>query len=283
MDITDLSETAISREAMVESTSRSASPTEYSPSTPRLSNGDAVNGDSDLWRAIQRDEDGREQLPPPLYGLEDTDRNTDDPFTDSEGVRPEGLLPALYLFHHDIHSAPRNVQHACDFPPTINAWLSLNLFTYAWLGYSLSYLLDEYEKYTESTVHWLAVLEIGKSLLVDAYICFEHRDVDWDVEPSLSDLEDGYRGPSRTQAEFGSRVYLWEFKVQIWHAVLEFAERAGNSQEVRNCQNELMWEELYGIFRPWKEENSTSMFTSDTPLEHMLPLSRSYDWANVRD
>lgn len=282
MDTMDSSEDAGGRESMVELMPRSVSPTDHSPSTPHFSDGDASDWDEDLRRVIQRNQDDLEHLNPHLYDLEFTDRSTDDPSKNPAGVRPEWLPPALFLFHHDTCAAPQIVQHAHDFPPSIHTWLRLNLFNNLNLGFSLQSLLVEYEEYTESTVHWSAVLEIGKSLLLDAYVYFEHQDVDWDMEPTLNDLEDAYRGPSRTQAEFDSRVRLWEFKVQIWQAVMEFAEREdtrGSSQEVRECETELVWEEFNGIFRPWSEDSLTLEFTNDTQVEHTLPLSRGDDWA----
>ncbi|KAJ9662890.1 hypothetical protein H2198_001118 [Neophaeococcomyces mojaviensis] len=197
-------------------------------SAPHFSDSDATDWDPDLRRVIERAQSQLEQLDQHLHSPErtnDTTSTISPSRRDPTNARPLDIPPHLSLFLPNPHNSPNIVWRVSDFPPHISEWFSLNLFNHFDGWANLCSLLNEYQDYTQSTIHWRAILEMGKTLLWDAYLFHGHpAPEDGDVR-RVTGIEESYQGPSRNQGDFGYCMKVWEFEKQIWKAVMEFGER----------------------------------------------------------
>lgn len=181
--------------------------------------------------------------------------------------------PPRFLEVIDRCDCPPVVWQASDFPwPTID-WMKILQF-----NYSKPYgeILHVYQVVTATTIHWRAVLAIGKELISSAYLIFNC--------PPISLLQEdmeGYRGPSRSSREFETRKQVWKVKKEVWEAVIEFAH-----SDLQQSLNELMLpggsldtallnEECNGLFQPWEESLET--ISRCNGVEHTQELPNPFD------
>ncbi|KAK5939302.1 hypothetical protein PMZ80_008606 [Knufia obscura] len=178
---------------------------------------------------------------------------------------PPNLLNELNLW-----DCPKIVWHAHEFVwPTLE-WVKIRRFEFNQAYFDI---LSEYQRVTNTSIHWRAVLEAGRELIYAAYLAYEHPDHRRVVEGASV-----YRGPSRSQKEFDARVQIWKVKTEVWEATIRFANSTlQDAVQLVEAQldDALINEKKHGLFEPWQEYAPSKQLKDQ--IEHTRHLPNPFD------
>jgi len=160
-------------------------------------------------------------------------------------------VPSRLLDYVDIRDCPDVVWRGQEFAKQAIDWMKVCRFVYR---KSYSDILSEYQQVTDTTIHWRAVLDVGREMIRAAYLEYNLPD-----HIGITQNYDSYQGPSRSQEEFDARAKTWQVKKEVWEATIEFADTPFQESlnavqlESRNLRDALDNREQYQFFEPWQE------------------------------
>ena len=145
----------------------------------------------------------------------------------------------------DISSCPSVVFSASEFPTGTLTWIKILVHDFAKPYHEILHL---YQGITNTSVHWRAVFEAGKDILISSY-----KTCNYPLER--------YYGPSRNAPEFEARKSIWSVKKGVWEAVIEFAQSPLQSSleavelfdYAGGLEDAVSEMENSGLFSPWSE------------------------------
>jgi len=187
-------------------------------------------------------------------------------------------VPPSLLDEVNVRDCPKIVWHIHEFVwPTLE-WIKICKFEF---NQTYADILSEYQRLTDTSVHWRAVLEAGRELIAAAYLAYEYPDYEYPDPHQTARGISVHQGPSRSQEEFDARVKIWQVKKEVWEATIYFANSPlQQSLDAVLLVNEqldltLINEERHGLFEPWQEFAPTQELRDQ--IEHTRHLPNPFD------
>lgn len=187
-------------------------------------------------------------------------------------------VPPNLLDGVNIRNCPKIVWHAHGFVRPTLQWIKICKFEF---NQTYADILSEYQRLTDTAVHWRAVLEAGRELISAAYIEYEYPDYDYPDPRQIAKGISVHGGPSRSQEEFDARVKIWKVKKEVWEATIYFAnsplQQSLDAVMLIDEQLDaaLINEEQHGLFAPWQEFAPTQELRDQ--IEHTKHLPNPFD------